>query len=96
MKKLLFLSLGFLLVMPLAVFAEDNTSNLSTGATLTITPPTVMTPVVYDGACASTVVIAHENAMQAITEVRQASMKTAASVRRDALGAAYLLSLIHI
>lgn len=91
MKKILVSSLVFGLVAPLLVFAQDvapTNPSISIGGGTT-NPPV---QVVYNPACASAAVIAHENTQMSIAEVRQVSMKSTATARRDALGAAYLLT----
>ena len=67
------------------MFAETDT-------TTTIDTSMTSVTVTYDGTCASSAVIAHEDTQQSIAETRQASMKVAVTTHRDALGAAYLLS----
>lgn len=86
MKKLLVFSLMFGLFSPLLLSAQtDQIDNTAVSSSSSVA-------IVYDGACASGAVIEHENAQQTIVEARQASMKTAVLARRDALGAAYLLT----
>ena len=85
MKKFLVFSLMLGLSSPLIIFAETDTPE-----TMDVSPISVT--VSYNGSCASNTVISHENAQQGVVEVRQSSMKLAAITRRDALGAAYLLS----
>ncbi len=94
MKKTIFFVLAVLLIIPMMTFAEDgndNSNNEDSGNHSSLTDTTTP-PVPYDGACASSAVIAHANAIQTLVDTQQASIKTAATTRRDALGAAYLLT----
>lgn len=86
MKNFFVLSLMVGLMSPLLTFAQtDQVVN-------TTLPPTPTLVEVYNGVCASSAVIAHEDTQQSIIETRQASLKSAVVARRDALSAAYLLS----
>jgi hypothetical protein len=89
------------LLLPVAVFAENNGGNMMTpcrggalfnfmtgekcAASTTTTTPTVA----YNASCASAAVIAEENSLQALRDTFNASMKTASMARRDALSAAF-------
>lgn len=106
MKKILSMFLFLALVLPVAVSAENDENGFMrqpcTGGALynsmtgekcpTNGESNSVTTVAYNPSCASAAVIAQENSMQTIRETFEASMKTAVTLRRDALGAAYLLT----
>lgn len=102
MKKIIFLGLLMGLILPVTILAEngrnidthigDNSGDSDSDSEDQNNRPEPPIPVPYDGQCASTAVIAHENSKLAIIKTRQSSLNSATETRRDALGVAYLLT----
>lgn len=85
MKKIIFLSLLTLLILPITIFAETEENEV-----INTTAAPVVIP--YDGVCASNAVIVHEDAQQVIVNAKQSSINSVAVTRRNSLAAAYLLT----
>lgn len=85
-------AMSLLLLSPISLFAETTSNDILTSIQANSEHQSLPVVTAYNPTCASSAVSAHEDSMQSIREINQASMKTVSTTRRDALKAAYLLS----